>query len=224
MITLLHGKGVGSGKSYWLASRILAHLCDGGTAYVSESVGITGPWREAFFTEAERRGYLLSPSQLVEYSVGDVVTVFRTIKQGTEDCHVMLVVDEAQGPLDAREWAASEKKAFFDWLCQSRHDDVDVVISTQHMHNVDRKIIRLVTEIHATQDMDKVKILGFMIYKAGHFQHSVWTPDMRVNLSTNYIKKDKRIFAIYNTRAMRGRHRPVNEVAVRIETKKKNHR
>jgi len=220
MITLIHGKGVGSGKSYWIATELLAnHFRKGGTAYVTESVGLRPDKWENMKSDLLEEGYALKDEQLNIFETDNAASIFQTIKQGTMELPVVLVIDEAQGPLNARDWADPKKRAFFEWLCQSRHDDVDVYISTQHLDNVDKQIRRIITEIHTTQDMDKVRLMGFIKYKSGTFQHSVWTPDYKLRQSTVYIPKNKKRYRWYDTKAMRGKHRDKSEVATKVEVK-----
>jgi len=214
MIRLLHGKGVGSGKSYWLTSRVvLPHLYRGGTAFVSASVGVKWPEMKAL---AEREGYALLDEQLVVFATKDAASVHRRLLLGQPDNPVLLILDEAQGPLNARDWADASKRAFFEWLCQSRHDGVDVYISTQHLDNVDKQIRRIITEIHTTQDMKQIRFLGFISYRSDCFRHAIWAPDYKTQVtSPSYIKKEQRYFDIYDTFACRGAHRETN-----IEAKK----
>jgi len=214
MVKLLHGKGVGSGKSYWLVSQVLLpHFYRGGTAFVSSSVGVKWPEMKAL---AEREGYALKDEQLVTFDTKDAAGIHRELLLGTPDNPVLLILDEAQGPLNARDWADSAKRAFFEWLCQSRHDGVDVYISTQHLDNVDKQVRRVITEIHTTQDMKQIRFLGFISYRADTFRHAIWSPDYKTQVTApTYIKKEQRYYDIYDTHACRGAHREVN-----IEAKK----
>jgi len=219
MITLLHGKGVGSGKSYYLATQLLfRHFCNGGTAFVSDSVGLD--WNETK-AQAAKAGYELQDAQFVQFDTEEANHLHKRVFQGTPELPVLLVLDEAQGPLNARDWADASKRGFFAWLCQSRHDDVDVWISTQHLDNVDKQIRRIVTSIHTTQDMAQVRFLGFIRYRENCFRHAVWTPDYKQQVSCEYIPKKKSNYRLYNTRAMRGKHRETSQQAERVETKKK---
>jgi len=205
MITLLHGEGVGAGKSYLCLWAILEKLLEGGTVVITSTFALHVEKVREWFRSVHR--VELQDDAIVQIAEADSYRIHELVPQGTAECPVLLVLDEAQGEFNARDWADKSKRAFFLWLTQSRHDDVDVLISTQNVYNVDKQFLRLVTNVRTVRNQALLKILGCFYYKPDFFWERVLLPDLKTQISARWLRKDKAVFALYDSKAMRGKHR-----------------
>lgn len=207
MITIVEGRGVGAGKSYYVATRILVHLSRGGTVYAADSFGLK--WPETKALVAKRYGLELDDSQYVVFPAEQVERLHEVTPQGTAEMPILIVVDEAHTHLNARDWSTdkkSPKRKFFNWLTQSRHDDCDLIFISQHAANMDRMIARLVTYIIRLRNMTQHSIPGLGAWPFKQFMVNRYDQDGKTLMKQSLIWHDKEIFAIYNSKVMRGAH------------------
>jgi len=205
MIEIVEGVGVGAGKSYYVAGRILSHIAVGGTVFASDTFGLDVP--SAFKLIEERWGVLPEPEQFNVFPQADIPRLHEVTPIGTPDAPVLVVVDEAHAELNARDWSDHSKRPFFLWLTQSRHDDTDVIFISQAAANMDKQIARLATRIIRTRNLVGWSIPGIGKWPLKQFVHSVYDRDGRTMLSRKWVWHDKGIFRVYNSKVMRGSHK-----------------
>lgn len=216
MIQIVDGVGVGAGKSYFVATRMLATVADGGTIFYSDTFEVV---RHEFAKLVEDRfGVIMEDDQLVEVPEKDMVRIHEVTSPGTEDCPVLIILDEAQGQLNARDWNDNSKRPFFNWLCQSRHDDNDLIIISQSAQNIDKQIRRLCTEIVRTRNLaqSKVPLFGGWPY----FIHIILDQDGTTKMDSRWVRHDKAIFGIYRSKSQRGKHKRLAGVIPRKQLRK----
>jgi hypothetical protein len=223
MIEVIEGKGVGAGKSYMVLERLMVHWLKGGTACVSDTVEIKWAECKAY---AERVARLkLVDSQLRVITAEDTQRLHEVTPAGSGDLPVLLVVDEAQDAFNARDWSDKGKRGFFSWLCQSRHDDNDVIILSQSAANVDKQIRRLCTFIWVTRNTEyfpigghsmaywiKLFTLGFNHGK--YFIRTRLDQDGKTALSKQWCRGNFKLFSCYESKSMRLQHKRVSDEAV----------
>jgi hypothetical protein len=212
MIEVIEGKGVGSGKSYFVIDRLLPFWIAGGTAYVSESFQVV--WDECKAYAAKYHGVILEDDQFREVSAEKIMRVHEHTAGGTEECPVVIVIDEAQDQFGVREGRDKGKNDVFTWACQSRHDDNDLLFVTQNVNNIDVRIRRIATFIWSvrnskfhstpgignTQRMIQLCTLGL---NTGHyFIRTQLDYDGRTVMQKIWRKVDKRLFRCYRSKAM----------------------
>lgn len=216
MIQIVDGVGVGAGKSYFVATRMLVTVADGGTVFYSDTFAVD---REKFTALVESRfGLVMEPDQLIEIPEADMVRIHEVTAPGTEECPVLIVMDEAQGQLNARDWADNSKRPFFNWLCQSRHDDNDLIIISQSAQNIDKQIRRLCTEIVRCRNLAKSKVPLFGGWP--FFIQIILDQDGTNSLDRRWVRHDKAIFGIYHSKSQRGKHKRLSGVIPRKQLKK----
>ncbi|MEI9893683.1 MAG: zonular occludens toxin domain-containing protein [Chthoniobacter sp.] len=190
MITLVEGLGVGAGKSYYVTHQIARHIAAGGTVYHTDDycpqwetfygpmeyqrpetifsalrelflgpIGRPRPMGLAYCIE-RKFSVLAERDQLIEVSADDVWKLHEVTKPGTDDCPVLIVVDEGQGGLNARDTMQKQKRPLFDWCCQSRHDSNDLIFLTQHVNNIDSQLRRICSAIFYVRNLAQVGFPG----------------------------------------------------------------
>jgi len=207
MIQCVHGRGVGAGKSYYTAGRIFETLCNGGNVVITSSFGLD--WDACCKLAAERKGVILEREQLQVVEESDTPRIHELTGQGTADCPLLLVIDEAHNFLGSREFNDPAKKAFFKWLTQSRHDDVDVIFISQNVFNIDGQVRRVITNLVSLRNMETWKMLGlgYHPFYRNRFRVSVYDGDCKTLQEGYWLRRDVGIFGIYDSKAMRGKHK-----------------
>jgi hypothetical protein len=234
MIQIIEGFGVGAGKSFFCVTLLIEHWISGGTAYVADTMEVL--WAELKQHVAEVRGYVLQDSQYVSLPEEAILRVHEHTPPGTEDCPVLIVIDECHGKLNARDWNDKSKRDLFDWCTQSRHDDNDLIFISQSAANIDKQLRRIATynwRIRNSERMGENNVLrtalkvwkwiSFGLHGGPQFIVSQLDQDGRTLLGKKiFLPQDKRIFKVYRSKSMRGkRKRSGNAVArVKIERAK----
>jgi len=221
MIRLIHGKGVGAGKSYLAAKIIAGYLANGATVCLfGFHVKFEGM---RTYIESEY-GVTIEESQIIYYE-GELVDMSAQTPMGTEDQSVLCVIDEAQVGLHTRDISennkGSKKRAFFNAITQSRHDDKDWLFITQDMNNVDANIRRLVTFVISVMNVQQMSVLGLSMAWVPVFRASYYGGTNNVPEKEDWMWKDKRIYASYTSKSMRGVN-PSKGIAQKKTLKKHN--
>jgi len=205
LIAIIDGRGVGAGKSYFTCNWILTHLAKGGTVYVGDSFGFV--FSEAALLIAERYGVQIEADQLRTFSAAEASRLHEVTAPGTEDNPVLVIYDEAQQGLNSRDWADKNKRPLFDWLCQSRHDNNDVLFVTQNRHNIDKQIARLVSNMFCVRNMANFSILGLGKWPLKQFLVLVLDGDGKTLQERRWMWQDKAVFKCYVSKSMQGTHK-----------------
>lgn len=219
MISIVQGIGLGAGKSYFLLVKALDHLCRGGSVVVSSSMCIR--WAAVKEWAGKVRRVELEDRQFRSFTAEETCDLPNFVPIGTAEMTVMVLLDEAHIELNSRDWGDKSKRAFFNWLTQSRHDDVDIVFCTQHRNNVDKQVMRLVSNIVNIRNQAHAKILGWGYWRPNTFRVSIYDQDGKNCQESFYLKKDKKLFALYDSKAMRGKRATAGEVLQPVKLKKK---
>lgn len=207
MITLVEGLGVGAGKSYYVLSRIVKQVAMGGTVFLSDTMEIF-PDKIAKLVE-DRWGVVIEPDQLRVVPAGEVTRIHEVTQPGTDECPVLIVLDESQDELNARDFADKRKRPLFAWCCQSRHDSNDLIFLSQHRANVDKQIRRLVTYTVRVRNMLTFKIAGMGVPPP--FNRMFWIAtfdgDSNNAIGVERVWHDKQLFGCYRSKSMAGKHK-----------------
>ncbi len=209
MIETCEGKGVGAGKSFYVAGRMLEHIAKGGTVFASDSFELK--WGDEWGGEKaparqlirDRWGVEPHADQYQTFPETDVKRLHEVTPQGTDECPVLLVIDEAHTQLNARDWADRDKRPLFDWLTQSRHDNNDVLFITQNAHNLDKQIARLVTYIRRCRNM--ANFGG--VWPLKQFVVSTLDADGKTCFGRRWYWHDQAIFGAYVSKSQKGKHK-----------------
>jgi hypothetical protein len=223
MIEVIEGKGVGAGKSYMVLERLMLHWLKGGTACVSDTVEIK--WDDCKAYAALVGRVILDDSQLRVITAADTQRLHEVTPAGSGDCPVLIVVDEAQDAFNARDWSDKGKRGFFAWLCQSRHDDNDVIILSQSAANVDKQVRRLCTFIWITRNTEFFPIAGhsmsdwirWITFGLNHGKYFIRTQldqDGRTPLQKKWVRGNYKLFGCYESKSMRMKHQRATDEAV----------
>src|ERR1700736_2012900 len=145
MIEVFEGFGLGSGKSYFVVTRLISHFKAGGTAVVVDTMEILWENLKAYVLKSS--GYILQDCQFRTLSEEKILALFEHTPPGDDDIPVVIVLDECHNKLNARDWNDKSKRALFDWCTQSRHDNNDIWFISQSAHNIDKQVRRLATFI-----------------------------------------------------------------------------
>lgn len=209
MIQIVDGKGVGAGKSYYVARHCVRHIAHGGTVVITEQFRLK-PEQIRTYLDQEY-GLEMQDDQIRVVSAEETWRLHEVTPPGTDDNPVLIILDEAQNQLNARDWNDPKKRGLFLWCCESRHDNNDLIFITQNAANIDKQIQRLCTYIVRTRNMCNFHIPGLFRWPFKQFLVKTFDADGRTHLKTEWLKHDKRIFACYESKCMRGHHKRTGE-------------
>lgn len=204
MIEIIEGRGVGAGKSYYVVTRVIKHVVAGGTVFYSDTLQLL-PEKIAEHVK-KRFGLILEEGQMVAVSKEDVWRIHEVTPPGTDEMPVLIILDEVQRALNARDWADKSKRALFDWACESRHDSNDLMFISQNALNIDKQVARLATYQTRVRNMAGFKFGGFA-WPFKQFLIHVFDGDGKTSMEKKLIWHDKEIFACYTSKSMKGAHR-----------------
>jgi hypothetical protein len=232
MIDIVEGFGLGAGKSYFVVTKLIDHFIRGGTAYVTDTMEIL--WPQLKRHVATKYGFILQDCQYVSFPEDGISRLFEHTPQGSEDCPVLIVVDEAQGKLNARDWGDKSKRELFDWACQSRHDDNDLIFISQSVLNIDKQIRRLATYIWRIRNTQKwgnnvitmflkvVKFCTFGWHTGAFFVVAQLDQDGKTVVGRKkWLDQDPEIFKCYRSKAMRGKRKRVGAAVQRVKLERR---
>lgn len=234
MIEIVDGVGVGSGKSFYVVTRCLAHFLRGGTVYSSDSFVL---YFERIKELARRdHGLELCDSQYRQVPGAEIIRLHETTPGGTDDCPVLIVVDEAQDHFDVRDHADKNKRAFFSWCTQSRHDNNDLIFITQDANNIDARFRRLATYRITVRNSRTWKAPGLgslasliQLVSLGcndgwYFVAHFFDRDGRTLVERKWIKARKALLNLYESKSRQMAHKRAGIVGKvdlkRVERKK----
>lgn len=129
------------------------------------------------------------------FSLDDYEIVY-SIKDG------VVILDEGQFILDAREWA-NLPKAFRQLLQKGRHEGLDFVIITQNMKQVDVSAQRLVHEAFVLRKIVEIRKFNFSVFLKWAVRTPVDGDNLRHLGLPSIIFATKKDFDYYNSYALR---------------------
>ncbi len=234
MIEILEGFGLGAGKSYTtIVAKLIPHFCNGGTAYVVDTMQVK--WDNLREHVSDQLGYILFEDQLQTVPEEAIPTLHEHTPPGTADCPVLIVADEVQGQMNARDWNDKNKRGLFQWATQSRHDDNDLWLISQSAMNIDKQMRRLATynwRVRNTEAMGENILRSLLharstltggIFPPAYFILSQLDQDGKTPMGKKrWLEQDQKVFACYESKAMRGKHKRAGEPIARkvIERRK----
>jgi len=202
MITIVAGKGVGSGKSYYVATRIVTHLAAGGTVVITDNYGLKMEGMREYI--ARKYGVIIEDSQVIQVPAKDTLRIPELTPAGTDELPVLIVVDEVQDALNARDWADANKRPLFSFAAQSRHDSTDFIFISQHEHNIDKQIGRLATFVIRVRNLNGYKLPGLGTVSFRYFLVNTYDQDGKTHLDRQFLRHDVGIFGAYESKVKRG--------------------
>jgi len=206
MITIVEGQGLGAGKSYLVVTMVIQYLVSGGTVFATGNFKLK--WTEMKEYVRKTYGLELQDSQYRIIEAKDTFRIHEETAPGTPDNPVLIVLDEVQQQLNARDWADKSKRALFDWCCQSRHDDNDLIFISQSAHNIDKQVARFATHIYRVKNGKALSkfLLSVWPWFENYFVVNQYDQSGKNLLERKWTKKDPKIFGVYESKCMRGTH------------------
>lgn len=204
MIEVFEGT-LGGGKTYNSVRRMARVVSKGGYVFTNVEIQWEG------FSEYVRQIYRVNPlpEQVIQIPRDGIEDFHKYLKSGTDDLPVLAVLDEIDLWFNARDHAAADKfhRKLFEFLKLSRKAKVDIIFIAQARENINRQFVRLVEFVWQFRDMRnlKVPILGNWIgwFLKGYIAEICYNPRVKGGaVESRWVKKDKRIFAAYNTNAI----------------------
>lgn len=221
MIEIIEGKGVGAGKSYFVIERLMSHWQRGGTAYVAESFFVV--WDECKRLTHRRTGFHLEDDQYNVLTAEKIATLHEHTPPGTEECPLLIILDEVQDQLNARDWNDKSKRDLFAWCCQSRHDDNDLLFVSQAAANIDKQIRRLATFTWSVRNAENfsmpgvgnvasnIRLVTLGLNNGKYFIRNQLDYDGRTQLDRKWVKADAALFKCYRSKSMRATRKRLGE-------------
>jgi len=200
MIECYEGR-LGGGKSYSAVVRIVDHLRRGGL--VATNVELR--WDAIGKYVADRFGVVVENDQLIRLADEQIGLFHRHTPSGTAQLPVLVVIDEAHLSFNSRDYAKTDKlyRETLTFLTQSRKVHTDVIFISQSVLNMDKQFMRLVQFIWRFRDLSKWRIPGLgLAWPINQILCVQFDYDGRTVLQRQFINKDKRIFALYETNSL----------------------
>jgi zona occludens toxin (predicted ATPase) len=200
MIELYEGR-LGGGKTYSAAVRMVDHVRQGGI--ICTNVEIVWPVFKEYIQA--RFGLVPEDDQYISLRDDQVGLFHRYTPSGTAELPVLVVIDEAHLTFNSRDFAKTDKlyRETLTFLTQSRKVNTDVIFIAQSVLNMDKQFMRLVQFIWRFRDLAKWKIPGLGIsYPFKQILAVQFDYDGKTVLNRSFVRKDKRIFALYNTNSL----------------------
>lgn len=200
MIELFEGR-LGGGKTYSAVVRIVDHLRRGGVVCTN----IDMVWESISAYVVKYWGLVIEDAQWIKLTDEQIGLFHHHTPSGTASLPVLVVIDEAHLIFNARDFAKTDKqfRETLVFLTQSRKVHTDVIFISQSILNMDKQFMRLVQFIWRFRDLQRWKIPGLGIpYPLKQILCVQFDYDNKTILNRRFIRKDKAIFALYNTNAL----------------------
>jgi zona occludens toxin (predicted ATPase) len=190
----------GNGKSLSAVLRIISHVCKGGTVYTNLALRLEN-WPEYI---ARTYGLEMHPDQLRLIEDEQILELWKYTAPGTAECPVLLVLDEIQDQLNAKDHSDKTKRPLFQWLCQHRHDDNDLIMISQSLSNIDAQCRRNAECIWSFVNMrQNFRIMGLGCWPFPQILQRRWSKDGRTLLERNFWWIQPAVFELYHSKAKR---------------------
>ena len=193
MIEVYTGR-LGSGKTYAAVRRTIEYLSSGGTVCTN----IALKWEVLAATCKARYGVEVVESQVVVLEEAQIGEFHKHTPAGSPESPVLVIIDEAQIYLNARDWASASRE-LLSFLCQSRKVHTDVIFITQSEFNIDKQILRLVQYIWRFRNMENWLLFGRKLSWCHVFRAVQFDYDGKTELSAHWVPKESWVYESYNT-------------------------
>ena len=200
MIECYEGR-LGGGKTYSAVVRIVDHLRRGGLV----ATNVELKWDRIVEYAGDRFGVVVESDQIIRLADEQIGLFHRHTPSGTAGLPVLVVIDEAHLTFNSRDYAKTDKlyRETLTFLTQSRKVHTDVIFISQSVLNMDKQFMRLVQFIWRFRDLSKWKIPGLgLAWPINQILCVQFDYDGRTVLQRQFINKDKRIFALYETNSL----------------------
>lgn len=196
MITGIEGKP-GSGKSFYCVVRIIQLLRKGMQVVTNIELNVEALKKYVL----ENYGYKCGEDQIVILSREESIDFQKYTPEGEQGRNVTVVLDEAGRYFNARDWNRTSR-GLLDYLALHRHYHTDIVMIDQDLNNVDKQFRRLMSEIYRVRDWQNNSPLPFP-WPLPQFRIYQIDYDGKTTIDSWFIKKDKKIYALYNSYSKR---------------------
>jgi hypothetical protein len=165
MITILTG-APGHGKSYTLVKIIDETLHKG--LPVITNVPLVDDWAEVFVRRHmlfarwrhEARERKIAHYRRLVFISDDIGELVRVRVEGEGEGRARVIIDESQRKLNVRSYRDPAQKVLVDYISGHRHYGVDVILSTQHIDNLDSQVKKLYEYHSEVRNMRKLPFFG----------------------------------------------------------------
>jgi hypothetical protein len=199
MLEIFDGRP-GDGKTYSaMLKKILPHLAGGG--FVATNIEVNPAGVAAWIKN--RTGKIFQPDRLVSLDETDVPTFYRVVPRGSEDCQVLVVLDEAHLWFNSRDWKKNDDdfRETFNLATQHRKHWLDIILITQHFANIDSQFLRLTETIWRFRDLKKSPLWGVFQIPFLRFVANVYDRNGKKKVDWSAYPFEKLVGDTYNTRA-----------------------
>ena len=125
--------------------------------------------------------------------------------------HSLIIMDEAQNLIGARDWASERNKKFFEYATKHRHHKHNLLVVTQHEDNIDGTIRRIANGLVVLRRLESLGWFArnYVSRKSyDSFQTRNQTP-----LGQDYFKYNKAVFSFYDSYNNKGSGKEKRKVA-----------
>lgn len=214
MIEIVTG-APGAGKSFYLMRRFAVAVRR--RKPVVTNLPLAKDWAEVLarspFRSVEAERQLAARFRLQVFTHPDLRVLLRVRLQGEGEGRGTMLIDETQEHLDSRTWdtavgqtreeAIATRQGFNKWFQIHRHLGFDACVSTQHINNIDARVVRLFEYHTHIRNLARVRPLGFRIVPFNLFvANRSWNDRIKSRCGTELYLLDKAIAGLYHTHAL----------------------
>ena len=111
--------------------------------------------------------------------------------------HSLIIMDEAQNLIGARDWNSERNKKFFEYATKHRHHKHNILVVTQHEDNIDGTIRRIANGLVVLR---RLEALGpFLRNYVSCRSYDSFQTRLQTPLSKTYMKYNKATFTFYDS-------------------------
>jgi adenosyl cobinamide kinase/adenosyl cobinamide phosphate guanylyltransferase len=198
----------GSGKTYY-ALRSIAEAADGGMP-VATNVELADDFGRRVARHHPVRWMIPGRRGAVEKRINARVLVTDSLDElmrvrvpGSREERWLVVLDEAHGWLNARNWNAGDREKIIKWLSQHRKLGAKVLLISQDAENIDAQVRRLVEVEIRLRNLKNARVMGIPVSLGRNLMLAIWTwaGGQKMILRRQVMRLDWRR-RLYNTHAL----------------------
>lgn len=214
MIEILTGSP-GAGKSY-AGVRRLVQAVRKGTPVVT-NIPLRPGWAETLarapIRSSQREAALAAEYRRLLFSDRDMEVLLRVRLRGEGEGRGLMILDEAQQWLDSRTWdtqvgqsrdeAIRGRQALNKRFQEHRHFGFNILLLTQHIQNIDARVVRLFEYHTHTRNLRRVRVLGVPICPVNLFvANTTWNDRVKSRVGSQIYTLEKSVAGLYHTHAL----------------------
>lgn len=195
MLEIYTGK-FGGGKSYCAIIEFVKHLSSGGFL----ATNITLNFDKMAIACLKKFGWVLEENQIQLLEEHEIRMFHTFVPPGVRGKPTLVAIDEAHMYFNKKDYG-EQKRAFLDFVTQSRKSFTDMIFITQHEENLDTQLCRQAMYYWAFRDMQEVEFFGMKYWLPQIRKYKYDSCDLNTPINGNgkMVAKEQIYFDCYDT-------------------------